>query len=78
MSLTVTQDFVPVPNDERFVAYAAGFARILFIKLHDKNGITADELGWLRVTSDLMDPDAACRKLIDAYALQQVTARITS
>ena len=74
----VTKDFVEVEHSELFIAYAGGFAAGLFIRLHNHEGITPYELLWLKANSGLDDPDAACQKLIDAYALQQVTERITS
>lgn len=75
---SVTKDFLEVDRDERFIAYAAGFATILRIRLHNHEGIQASELAWLKVNTGLDDPNEACKKLIDAYQLQCVTERITS
>lgn len=74
----VTKDFVEVEQSDQFVAYAGGFAESLLIRLHNHEGIQASELTWLKMNTGLDDPDAACRKLIDAYRLQCVTERITS
>lgn len=74
----VTKDFVEVPNDDTFTEYSGGYAKALLMRLHGEEGLTPSEQLWLELTSGLSDPDAACRKLINAFQIQLVTKRITS
>ncbi len=73
-----TKTFVEVPDNARFTEYAGGFAKQLLCRLHNHEGITPGELAWLRMNTGLTDSEAACKQLIDAYTLQQVTQRITT
>lgn len=65
-----------VENGPAFRAYAAGFAEGLRIRLHNNEGINAQELSWLQQFHT--DPDEACRICAEAYALDQINARLTT
>lgn len=69
-----TLDFVQVEDDARFTAYCGGLAADLKVRLHNHEGITAKEQAWLSQFAS--DPDDACQKLIDAYAVLQVSERL--
>ena len=79
MEVGFTKDLVEVPADERFVAYAGGFATALLARLDAGEQLSQTELNWLYTN----DPDSykrfdirrICRVLIDRYTLLRITQR---
>ena len=69
-----TLDFVQVEDDARFAAYSAGLATALKHRLEKGEALDERETKWLGQFG--RHQLNTCQKLIDAYAVLQVTERL--
>lgn len=74
MSKRKTITLVQVDNDEKFRAYAAGLATALKHRIEIGEQLNEREKKWLGQFG--RHQLKTCQKLIDAYALDQITARL--
>ena len=67
-------------DDPQWVRYAGGLAQGLKERLHNKYGITQNELFWLQhnAPAGLTDPEAICQYFIDAMTVLEVTKRLAA
>jgi hypothetical protein len=79
--LAMSKNFVPVPYDSQFIAYASGYAKQIQANLENHIQVEESQVRWLEQATGTVHNTRSivsmCRQLIDAYTVLMVTEKLT-